>query len=848
MSAIPEGVPQGKASSVAEMSFIPQELVSVPVGRLSIKLYPMVQGTWAVHERAHAYQVNISALRSAPIDTRTMLDTLGGQLSSSTTVDGHIEDWLEYFRGHWIDFTKLELMTFHNSNGDVINDTTIAADPTILKPVQNGLLANCRSSDVRFVRLQIALDFADLVTLDPPGNTILRHSYYLELPQTTQAMVNGGGAAYNLTTFHGDDDIKIMLPEAIVTDILEHTLQDGPISLQDSDFNLNHANIDTEDIRIQIEKKILKLSSAQIFKSVFDTICPGYSEQPHAAVEHIVQSYRNGEGTLVTTTVFDYYQRLMRAARPFATQQTFPISLVNKFMDGIDDRLRPKFRSLFPTYSIQQDRSGRNQRKTLPVALAAAQQAEDEIRSVQEIARGAIGQTFVSNVVGAYPAAAAQAFPSQAEQTLNRYQSDGESVDSRSTATNRSKGTPECFGCGEPHPWMRKLSNGEHKIVCPNKDRPGVRERAEREYKAFIDRLSKKRKAKNDKKRKSSDFAKMSSSDRDKMRRQVLAFDAIDAANDDSSVASSVTTHTNASRRASQSPLILIVSVDVFNAQTPQLSVIPVPIQTLFPHVNLQLGPTVGCANCPMLRCVIDTAAALTTGNFHFFAKVAKSFPHCVAKIYTPKDYSPILLSGIVQRGGESVTTELNVAFLFHLPYETTDGNKCSLLVATGPHVTVNAILGLPFIQSTKMIIDTADQVAELRALECPPFPIDFRRATCHVPQLDETSVPVNAQFADIIKEVENLETYIAQVCAAPIVDPQVRHVRFGASYPSSSVSSTVPSALRSPGATDTSVNLAIQPHQQFAAMQGQLPPSMPTDSLVQYRDPSMGDIQLDRL
>ena len=100
MSSIPDGVPQGKSSSIAEMSFIPRELISIPVGRLSIKLYPMVEGTWAVHERAHAYQVNVSALRAAPIDTRLMLDTLGGQLSSSTTVDGHIEDWLALFRSH----------------------------------------------------------------------------------------------------------------------------------------------------------------------------------------------------------------------------------------------------------------------------------------------------------------------------------------------------------------------------------------------------------------------------------------------------------------------------------------------------------------------------------------------------------------------------------------------------------------------------------------------------------------------------------------------------------------------------------------------------------------------------
>jgi hypothetical protein len=50
--------------------------------------------------------------------------------------------------------------------------------------------------------------------------------------------------------------------------------------------------------------------------------------------------------------------------------------------------------------------------------------------------------------------------------------------------------------------------------------------------------------------------------------------------------------------------------------------------------------------------------AVLPTGNFHFVAALAKKFPHCVAKLYVPQNYNPIVLSGIVQRGGESVTME----------------------------------------------------------------------------------------------------------------------------------------------------------------------------------------------
>ncbi len=71
----------------------------------------------------------------------------------------------------------------------------------------------------------------------------------------------------------------------------------------------------------------------------------------------------------------------------------------------------------------------------------------------------------------------------------------------------------------------------------------------------------------------------------------------------------------------------------------------------------------------------------------------------------------------------------------------------------------VNTILGLPFIKQTKMILDTADQVAELRALDALPFPINFHCAQCHIPTIDETKVHMNvAQYANVIQEIDNIE------------------------------------------------------------------------------------------
>jgi hypothetical protein len=68
----------------------------------------------------------------------------------------------------------------------------------------------------------------------------------------------------------------------------------------------------------------------------------------------------------------------------------------------------------------------------------------------------------------------------------------------------------------------------------------------------------------------------------------------------------------------------------------------------------------------------------------------------------------------------------LEVGFQFHLPYKTKEGDDLSLMIATGPNVSVNTILGLPFMLGTGMILDLVDNLAECKHLDCPLFPVDF--------------------------------------------------------------------------------------------------------------------------
>ena len=165
--------------------FIPRTLVPVNVGRATVNLYPIINPGMATHERAHAFHVNKTAFLLQNINLRVHLDALGHQLSLSATVEGVINDWLRYFYDCWCDFQTLQILSFHNTKGDEVNELTNTANSSILLPVVNGGLNTCRKN-VKFVCIQLFVNFVDLVTAVNPGPTTLRIKYFIELPQTTR--------------------------------------------------------------------------------------------------------------------------------------------------------------------------------------------------------------------------------------------------------------------------------------------------------------------------------------------------------------------------------------------------------------------------------------------------------------------------------------------------------------------------------------------------------------------------------------------------------------------------------------------------------------------------------------
>jgi hypothetical protein len=691
-----------------------------------------------IYELAHAYQVIKSTLKSLLVNMRLILEAIGMQLKCNAIVDGTMFNFCSLFVKAWFDFSNLVIQSFHNFAGAVIKNTTVADNPSVLLPMINGPLNTCRHQDICYVRVSCTVDYARLLMV--PGLTMLRVAFYIELPQMTRVMVNGIGGNYNLTSWLGAADLSTLSCVEVRKNILEPCLRDGPITLSVA-VNLAKANVNAKTIRDTIRAKILKLGFKQICATIFQRLCPGYSNQPHVALEHIHQSAPGPDGQMVIASVIEHYQHMMNALRPFATKQTYALSMCNWVIQGLDCRLLPCFRRLYPAHSTIHNLNGAYQCQQLPTILAAAQAAKDEVKGVQDIACGLLGQGFYTNTTSNDAAA----YPSQAKKTLSRYSNGGGGSNCGRNCEQRPK---KCFGCSGDHSWMKNK-----KVVCPWGSNPTVIRCASEMYKKYLEQLKelKARWAKGC----IVDFKDMNPADQKRMSKVVLAIQS------SSSQASSITASTSLSLPG---PAVFVIQVPdtnaaMLSAAAPARQILPVPIQTSSPHMVLQLSQVLGCLKCPAICCVVDTATRLNTGNLHYFAAIAKACPHTVAAIYSTADHNPIILSGIVQQDGASVTTDLTVRFQFHKPYFMREGTPTTLLVACGPNVMVNTILGRPFIQATKMVLNAADQVAELRALDTPPFPLDFRHAMCTVPAVgsppDEDSA---IRHAKVINKVNGIE------------------------------------------------------------------------------------------
>ncbi len=109
-------------------------------------------------EKAMAFQKNKTALASADLNQKARIPALADRLDLMLTAESSFTDWGRKLHCNWENFANLSILSWHGANGAQINNTVTATNPATLLPVQNGAANACRSSGMKFVRVQLALD------------------------------------------------------------------------------------------------------------------------------------------------------------------------------------------------------------------------------------------------------------------------------------------------------------------------------------------------------------------------------------------------------------------------------------------------------------------------------------------------------------------------------------------------------------------------------------------------------------------------------------------------------------------------------------------------------------------
>jgi hypothetical protein len=180
--------------------------------------------------------------------------------------------------------------------------------------------------------------------------------------------------------------------------------------------------MDSGTIKAEIILKIIISATTFVLDHLFNQLCSGYFKEPHVALDHIQQTYKDASENTFFSLVSDYCTQILATSHPFIDQEELPISIFPAFMDGLDSCLLASFCTQFPNYSKLQART--HQRKILQEMLQAAICAKTEYTNIRTIA---------SEAIGTGKAFSTQVNVTQAEKTISKYKGGDEGFNKSSS-------------------------------------------------------------------------------------------------------------------------------------------------------------------------------------------------------------------------------------------------------------------------------------------------------------------------------------------------------------------------------------------------------------------------------
>ena len=137
----------------------------------------------------------------------------------------------EYVGRCW-DPANWKILSFHDSTGQALTNSSTAADAQILKPAgdanTNLAAGSRREEDIKFVLVEATIDLS-MVTQTAASSTYTLTTF-VQLPLSRKTVKNSAGNDVTAHTFHGNDDIRTYSPSEFKAEVLDITRQKAPAS------------------------------------------------------------------------------------------------------------------------------------------------------------------------------------------------------------------------------------------------------------------------------------------------------------------------------------------------------------------------------------------------------------------------------------------------------------------------------------------------------------------------------------------------------------------------------------------------------------------------------------------
>ena len=740
--------------------FIPKRLEPVKYEGKTLQAYPFTGSDAPPAERIYALQCNRKAAENAFLGPQQVIAFYASRLDLDSQARIAMSQWTGRINQQWNDPARLTVLGYYEENGTLLNN---AIDPAtgVLRPITDGTAVTRRPAGVRFAKVRLAIDYSDIIQGGVPCTVNL--DFYLKLPQGDIQFTTPAGVVETRHTCNIDGNPFGLDRDAFRDQVLIPTATNGPIDILPPRITGHACRIDESDIIQLLQRQVLTVGADSIFASLREVMAPGYAATAHATVEKIKMAFTDSSGNTHTLTVQEYYNGILQGSISFLEDDVYQYNVANHFVLHLESSLRDKFMQKCTEHLTFSDLSRDAQMRQLSKYLVIATQCERDMKATQKIVTNTMNNAhaFLGNILSALGVeitdqGVLSTNLSAAERTLAKYQQTGPKEEIVQMVR-------ECWGCrGTDHAWRDRKSK---KILCPNKDKPGVAERAKQMHEQYLEKNAERRgfipKAK-------IKFSQLSKDQKEAAKKRFLAEIAHVPASD--TTASTDVSSVTAPTAPRSYPAYLIA------ATTPGKPHLPISVNPQLPHINVVLGSLdTPLGDCAVIRGLYDTGASLSSGYGGHWFPILENHPDCIVEMHSSDkgQYTPIILGGVVTgEDGDmsSHTTALTVVVKILLRYETVTHQPVTHSIAIGNSVGVNTILGAPFIESLQCVHDSHNNVVEAKLLNCEPFRVTkLQPQRYNTTKLPGKSDPVYSSIIAKLNEYHSLMTQPAPTPATPV-------------------------------------------------------------------------------